>query len=101
MQSFNLRATLLLSVQFALLGEVTPNIRGITCGWDKSTIMLNFYFDGKFTEEEQESMECVATEVIASIPDFKINVECQRIDGPKSLTPYKLSEWVYLRKELS
>ncbi len=88
-------------MQFALLGEIRPNIRGVTCGWDTSTIMLNFYFDGKFTDEEEEAMECVATEVIASIPDFKLNVVCKRIDAPKSLKPYKLSEWVYLRKEIS
>jgi hypothetical protein len=99
MENFNLRATLLLTMQSALLREITPNIRGITCGWDESKIMINFYFDGEFTEEEQESMECVATEVIASIPKLKIDIECKRIDFPETLTTYKLSDWVYLRKE--
>jgi hypothetical protein len=86
-------------MQFALLREITPNIRGITCGWDESKIMINFYFDGEFTEDEQESMECVATEVIASIPKLKIEVECRRIDTPEPLDSYKLLDWVYLRKE--
>ncbi|AFY94046.1 hypothetical protein [Chamaesiphon minutus] len=99
MEEFNIRNTLLLTLQFALLREITPNIRGITCGWDESKIMINFYFDGEFTEDEQESMECVATEVIASIPKLTIEVECKRIDNPKSLDPYKLLDWVYLRKE--
>ena len=100
MDIFNLRTTLLLTIQSALLREISPNIRGITCGWDESKIMINFYFDGDFTEEEQESMECVATEVIASIPDRKIDVKCIRIDVPDSLTSHKLLEWVYLRKEI-
>jgi hypothetical protein len=99
MENFNLRTTLLLTIQFALLHEITPNIRGITCGWDESKIMINFYFDGEFTEEEKESMECVATEVIASIPTLKMDVKCRRIDAPESLIPCKLLDWVYLRKE--
>jgi hypothetical protein len=89
----------LLGLMFALLKEVTPNIRGITCGWNTTEVTIKFYFDGFFSEEEQESMECIATEVIASLPDHDLDVECQRIDYPESLEPYKLSEWVYLRKE--
>lgn len=99
MESFNLRSTVLLALQLALLGEITPNIRGITCGWDESKIMINFYFDGEFTEEEQESMECVASEVISSIPKLKIDVQCKRVDAPELLASYKLLNWVYLRKE--
>jgi hypothetical protein len=99
MDNFSIRTTLLLTIQFALLREITPNIRGITCGWDESKVMINFYFDGEFTEEEKESMECIATEVIASIPTLKMDVECRRIDVPESLIRYKLLDWAYLRKE--
>jgi hypothetical protein len=99
MEESNIRNTILLGFMFALLGEITPNIRGITCGWNTTEITIKFYFDGVFSEDEQESMECIATEVIASIPDRNIDVECRRIDFPENLEPYKLSEWIYLRKE--
>lgn len=99
MNELSLRRMLLISIQQALLREITPNIRGITCGWDEHQIIIKFYFDGNFTEEEREAMECIATEVIASIPDYGISVECQRLDAPESLATYKLIAWAYLRKE--
>lgn len=99
MKNFNSRVELLLSMQKALLGEITPNIRGITCGCNESEIIIKCYFNNEISEEEKEAMECVATEVIACFPNQKINLECKRIDFPEPLMPYKLSEWVYLRKE--
>jgi hypothetical protein len=99
MNNIELRTTLLLAFRLALLGEITPNIRGITCGWNEQEVIIKYYFDGSFSEEEQENMECVATEVISHIPDRNIDVECRRIDSPESLQNHKLNEWVYLRKE--
>ena len=94
-----LRTKVLLSVQTALLDEITPNIRGITCGWDDSLITVHCYFQGEISEYDRESMECVATEVIANFPEHKIDIESKQLNMPEPLTSYTLSAWVYRRKE--
>ncbi len=99
MTSIELRNKILLSLQVALLGEITPNIRGITCGWSSSLITIHWYFQGEISEDDRESMECVATEVLANFPEHKINIESKRLDLPELLNPYTLSAWVYLKKE--
>ncbi len=65
MGKLEFRQCVLLSVQRALLGEVPPALRGVTLGWDDSLIYLRCYFDGPISEEDHESMELVATEVMA------------------------------------
>lgn len=99
MNNIELRTTLFLAFRLALLGEITPNIRGITCGWNEQEVIIKFIFDGVFSEEEQENMDCVATEVIADVPDRNMDVEFLRIDFPEPLQNHKLTEWVYMRKE--
>ena len=88
MTSSELRIKVLLCLQSALLGEITPNIRGITCGWNNSSITIHCYFQDEISEQEAESMECIATEVIAHFPDLKISIESKRLDLPESLNLY-------------
>jgi hypothetical protein len=64
-----LRGSLLLSVQRALLGEVSPSLRGVTVGWRDHLILLRFYFDGAVTEEDREAMSVVGAEVIADFTE--------------------------------
>lgn len=95
-----LRIHLLLSLQVALLGEITPNIRGITCGWKDYDITIHCYFQGEINDDDEEAMFCVETEVIADFTEeYKVNLKCIRLDLPKSLNSYTLSAWVYRRKE--
>ncbi len=95
----DLRVRVLLSLQRALLGEVTPNLRGVTCSWDQSLIRISALFDGKVSEENRESMECVATEVMSDFPDFQVILECQRLDVPEPLSSHALMAWAYSRRE--
>lgn len=99
MTNIELRINVLLSLQRALLGEISPNIRGITCSWDTSIITIHCYFQAEISDDDRESMECVATEVIADFPEHRVILECKRLDMPASLNPYTLSAWVYRRKE--
>ena len=102
MKQIELRRTVLLSLQTALLGEVPPNLRGVTCDWDASTsaLVIRCIFDGKILEEDRESMECVETEVIADFPeDYQVRLECIRRDAPQLLQTDMLLEWVYQRRE--
>lgn len=94
-----LRIKVLLSLQVALLGEITPNIRGITCGWSTSLIRIHCYFQGEINDDDKESMECVETEIIAGFTEHEVNLECKRLDLPEPLNPHTLSAWVYRRRE--
>lgn len=91
--------SLWLSLQRALLGEITPNIRGITCACNKNKIVIRCYFAGEITEEDKDSMDCVEGEVIADFPEYTIDLQCIAIDMSESLAQHRLSAWVYLRKE--
>jgi len=99
MTDITLRISVLLSLQGALLGEINSKIRGITCGWDLRIITMNCFFDGDIDDDDRESMECVATEVMADFYDHEVSVECIRLDVPKPLNPHTLLAWVYRRKE--
>jgi hypothetical protein len=95
---FPFRASLLLSVQRALLGEVPPALRGVTVGWHDDVIQLRSYFDGPISEVDRESMSCVATEVIADYAEpWTIEEEVIRWDAPEPMDC--LAAWAYLRRE--
>lgn len=99
MTTIELRTKVLLSLQSALLGEITHNIRGITCGWSNFLITIHCSFKDEISEQDRESMECIATKVIAHFPKHKISIEIKRLDLPEPLNPYTLSAWAYIRKE--
>ena len=91
---------LLLSIQRAILGVITPNIRGITCALNNSQIIIRCYFEGQITEENEESMNSVEAEVIADFPpDFTIDLQCIATNKSESLEQHRLLAWAYKRKE--
>jgi hypothetical protein len=93
-----LRVQILLSVQRALLGEVPPALRGVTVGWHDTTVQLRCYFDGPVSEEDRESMSCVASEVIADFSaPWTIDEEVIRKDAPEPME--SLDAWAYRRRE--
>ena len=76
------RVQLLLGLQVALLGMVTPNMRNISCEAESGVIRLRTFFDGEVTAEDEERMEEVASELISHFPNADIVSECIRLDPP-------------------
>lgn len=99
MDDREVRIRVLLRLQIALLGEISPKIRGITCSWDFSKIIIRCVFHGDINDDDKDSMEVVCTEVIASFPNHEVEMEYIRADAPESLQKYGLMAWVYCRKE--
>ncbi len=96
----DIRATLLLSVQRALLGAVPHNLRAVTCDWDGTEIKLRFVFDGEIAEENYEHAQIVGTEVVSDFPaPWTISEDIVRLDYPGGICPGALALWAYLRKE--
>lgn len=94
-----LRRQLLLTAQVALLGELSAAVRAVTLGWDHETIKLRAVLDGPVSEDDQESIECVGTEIVASFPKHAVQVETIRLDAPADFRASGLAAWVHIRKE--
>jgi hypothetical protein len=97
-ESPNLRAALLLSIQRALLGEVTPNIRAVTCRIDPDRIVLRWIVDGAISNELKGDLGAIGTEVVADFSTHQISEEFVRCDAPADIRSYYLDDIAYLRK---
>lgn len=96
----DLRTRVLLSMQRALLGEVSSVMRGITCEWNEKKIAILCVIDGPVQEDDEESVRCIETEVMADFSDLTITAQCMRLDAPKPLASLTLSGgWVFRRRE--
>jgi hypothetical protein len=83
----------------ALWGEVSPALRAAYIKWNESSVNLYFYYDGKVSEEDIESADCIAAEFISSYPEYQLEVLTLRWDYPKKIS--NNGELVYLRRELN
>lgn len=88
-----------LSIQRALLGNITYNIRAIIAELGEDDIQLFFYYDGEIQEDDEENASEIGTEVIADFDDgYNIDVNVRRLDYPKPIH-HSDGICVYLRKE--
>jgi len=72
MSSLDREIKLRLSVQRALLGNVSWALVAVSCGWNEKDIVLEFFVDSDFSDEDRERMEIVASEVVADFEDETI-----------------------------
>jgi len=93
------RRRVLVGFQVALLGMVTPSLRGITVGWDERRIVGRCFFDGPIGESERETCSDIEAEIMASFAEHDVEVVAERLDAPQDLTTELLDAWVYRRKE--
>ena len=95
MSAFEPLVTLKLSIQCALLGEVTGRLIGVTCGLKERHIQIRAYLSGKVTKKDIERIEFIGAEVIADFPDgYTIDQTCVSADG---IEPEMLDFWAFLR----
>lgn len=69
MQRENPNIVLRLSLQNALLGEITANIFAVGFRIKEKNVEIHAFFYETPTEEEIENFSCVITEVIADMPE--------------------------------
>ena len=89
--------SLLLSAQRALLGIVTPVLRGVAVEWNGEDIIIYFYNDGQISEELEDDYMCVGSEIISDFTSGIIDEKIVRLDLPAPLPKHDL--WAYRRKE--
>jgi hypothetical protein len=82
-----------LSIQRALLGEVTGRLVGVTCGLLERRIQIRAYVSGTVSQQDVERTSCIGAEVIADFPDgYTIEESCVSADG---IEPEMLEFWAY------
>lgn len=72
-------ADILCSVQGALLGRVTPNLRAVTIDTKNDEAILYFYYDKSPSEDEQELSSLADTDFIADFPRPEFKTDCKVI----------------------
>ena len=93
------------SAQEALLGTITPNIRQVFIGLTEKTVQFVVIFDGEISEDDEDNMSCVGTEIIADCGDlfadgqFLYNEQFLSIPYPERYVIPKDHFCVYARKE--
>ena len=100
------RSSVLLSVQRALLGEITPGMRAIAVDWDAERIRIRVFHDGPWEASIEEDFDgCAITQVIADFPwpergDPRVDHEFVRLDAPNPLPDLPDDgAYVYARNE--
>jgi len=87
-----------MSLQRALLGQVSPQLRGVSVDQNAEQILLKFFVDGPITEEDAAAALEVETELLADLPPQKrVDTEVLRLDIPRRLPDADL--WVFRRRE--
>lgn len=87
-----------LSLQRALLGEVTDSLMAVTAGAKGKTIVLRAYFDGEVSEDDEERMQCVGTEVIADFVDDAEDIKVQVYDAQTNKLTM-LEFWAFMKAQ--
>jgi hypothetical protein len=97
MREDTMRPSVLLSFQTALLGGITPQLRGVTVDWDDRRI------EGVFVFESREAGEAIVHEVeehvLRIFPHHSVSLRSLTWQPSRALDPTALREWVYRRKE--
>lgn len=81
---------LLLSMQVALLGGVTPRLRAVSIGYSETNVLhLNYYYEGVITDEDNEFASCAESDLMADYWDWNDPTKTQwsaiRLDPPQSV----------------
>lgn len=94
--SFEPRSTIMLSIQRALLGQITSRLFSMTCGMKGKNIQIRAYVSGEVTQEDIERVQIIGTEVIADFPEgYSIEESCLPIAEGEKILDF----WVFRRPD--
>ena len=96
--TFDPLLTLKLSVQRALVGEVTDRLFAVTCGIDGKCVHIRAYFTGKMTPVDIERVSFLSGEIISDFPEqYKIEESALSADDRE---PEILDFWAFLEESI-
>ena len=98
-KNLQLRIDVLLAFQVAILGIVTPNIRGITVKYDNHRIDGLFLFDRPLNSADTDRVSEVESELCAHFPMHEVEMCAKCCTESDDLNAEILADWVYRRYE--
>ncbi len=87
-----------LSLQRALLGAVTPNLRAVSFRIARGTVFVDFVYDGEPGPEETECAQISVSELISDFPHADAIESIRRLDAPEAV-PATGGRLVFARRE--
>lgn len=73
------------SIQQALLGNVTPNLRAVYAFIEGEAYGIIFYYDQPLSEDEEELASLTDTEFISAFPDYETSCTVEVIPYPQKI----------------
>jgi hypothetical protein len=95
------RALVLLSLQRALLGMVTADLRAVQVELTDRAVEGRFIYDGDITSEHDELVDEVETLLIADLDDdMAVRLHAVSVPAIGSVLPVSGVTYCYLRREI-
>jgi hypothetical protein len=98
-RTVEMRVRVLLSIQRALLGKVTPALRGVAVSWGEDWIAARFLY----ASDDPEAVELVRVAETEILADFADDVTTRFVvETVLQPTPLRLAAdeiWTYLRRD--
>ncbi|CDZ81569.1 hypothetical protein BN1013_02105 [Candidatus Rubidus massiliensis] len=85
------------SLQVALLGAVTPNLRAVVADHKDRNIELYFYYETSPSDDEVDLSDIVETELYSDF--LNVSIKTYRIVSPVTEKIPSFGLWVYRRSE--
>ncbi|HZU24812.1 MAG TPA: hypothetical protein VFA04_04780 [Bryobacteraceae bacterium] len=83
------------SIQRALVGEVTDRLEAVTCGLKDRLIEIRAYFRGAVSQQDTDRIQSIGAEVIADFPEgYMIEEHSLSAD---QCEPQMLDFWAFRR----
>ncbi len=87
------------SLNRALWGEVSPNLRSVQFATERQHITLRFFFDGAPKDTDRESVNCIGAEVAADFPGCTLSEEVIATTAGSAIPRQDGWHVAYARKE--
>lgn len=72
MKTTELRVRVLLTMQVALLGMVTANMRSVLVSWTETSVNIRIVFEGSVTPADNELASEIESEVMSHLPSHEV-----------------------------
>jgi hypothetical protein len=72
MKNTELRVRILLTMQVALLGMVTNNMRAVLVSWTETNVQVRIVFESAVSPSDNERVSEIESEVISHLPNHTV-----------------------------
>lgn len=97
MKSTELRVRVLLTMQVALLGMVTTNMRSVLVSWTDTSVNVRIVFEGAVSPADNELASEIESEVMSHLPSHAVICRTESSLPPEKVMPSTNEVFVFQR----